>query len=49
MVISVTLPVTAQKEHAERNIEIHVPSIGESIKRNKIFKAFYTVLSAPVK
>ncbi len=49
MVISVSLPVVAQKEQTEKSIEIRVPSLTEGLKKNKIIGAFYTVLSAPVK
>jgi hypothetical protein len=49
MVISVSLPVTVQKEQTEKSIEIRIPSFREGLKKNKIIGAFYTVLSAPVK
>ncbi len=48
MVISVSLPVAVQKEQTEKSIEIRIPRFTEELKKNKIIKAFYTVLSAPV-
>jgi hypothetical protein len=49
MVISVSLPIAVQKAQTERSIELHVPSLTEGLKKNKVIRAFYAVLSAPVK